>query len=269
MTQLDRGIVKRRFGRAAAGYDAAAVLQAEVQSRLLERLELLGFTPGRILDLGAGTGRALKPLARAYPKARLTALDLAPGMIREARRRRPRFRKVNFAAGAGEALPFAARSFEMVFSNLMLQWCPEPDPVLGEVRRVLHGRGVFLFTTLGPDTLRELREAWRAVDESEHVHPFMDMHDIGDALVRAGFVEPVMDVEHLTMTYDDARTLMQDLRRIGARNASAGRARGLTGPRRLAAVERAYERFRSEGRLPATYEVVYGTAWTPQDLPRR
>lgn len=269
MTGLDRRIVKDRFGRAAAGYDAAAILQAEVQARLLERLELLGFVPGRVLDLGAGTGRALKPLARQYPKARLTALDLAPAMLREARRHRPRFRAVEFAAGAGEALPFAPRAFEMVFSNLMLQWCPEPDPVLVEVRRVLRGRGVFLFTTLGPDTLHELREAWRAVDDREHVHPFMDMHDVGDALIRAGFVEPVMDVERLTLTYDTARTLMHDLRRIGARNASRERARGLTGPRRLAAVERAYERFRRDGRLPATYEVVYGTAWTPQDLPRR
>lgn len=269
MTQLDRRIIKSRFGRAAAGYDAAAVLQGEVRARLLERLELLGFTPQRVLELGAGTGSALKPLAKAYPKARLTALDLAPGMLREARRRRPRFHKVNFAAGAGEALPFPPHSFEMVFSNLMLQWCPEPDPVLAEVRRVLRGRGVFLFTSLGPDTLHELRAAWRAVDDRDHVHPFMDMHDVGDALVRAGFVEPVMDVERLTVTYDCARTLMRDLRRIGARNASTDRARGLTGPRRLAAVEAAYEPFRRDGRLPATYEVVYGTAWTPLDLPRR
>lgn len=269
MTGLDRRIVRRRFGAAARGYDGAAILQAEVQARLLERLELLGFTPHRVLDLGSGTGRAIKPLARQYPKARLAALDLAPGMVREARRHRPRFRAIGYAAGAGEALPFAERSFEMVFSNLMLQWCPEPDPVFREVRRVLRGQGVFLFTTLGPDTLRELREAWRAVDDHEHVHPFMDMHDVGDALIRAGFVEPVMDVERLTMTYDKARGLMQDLRRIGARNASDERARGLTGPRRLKAVEQAYERFRRDGRLPATYEVVYGTAWTPQELPRR
>lgn len=269
MTRLDRRIVRARFGAAASAYDAAAVLQAEVQARLLERLELLGFTPQRVLDLGAGTGRALKPLSRTYSKARITALDLAPGMVREAYRKRPRFRPVNFAAGAGEALPFAARSFEMVFSNLMLQWCPEPDPVLVEVRRVLRGQGVFLFTTLGPDTLHELRSAWAAVDDRDHVHPFMDMHDIGDALIRAGFVEPVMDVERLTLTYENVRALMQDLRSIGARNASSERPRGLVGPRRLAAVERAYERFRRDGRLPATYEVVYGTAWTPQDLPRR
>jgi len=157
----------------------------------------------------------------------------------------------------------------MVFSNLMLQWCPEPDPVLVEVRRVLRGQGVFLFTTLGPDTLNELRSSWAAVADHDHVHPFIDMHDIGDALIRAGFVEPVMDVERLTLTYEDVRTLMQDLRSIGARNASSERPRGLLGPRRLAAVVQAYERFRRDGRLPATYEVVYGTAWTPQDLPRR
>ena len=269
MTRLDRRIVRARFGAAAGGYDAAAVLQAEVQARLLERLELLGFNPQRVLDLGAGTGRALKPLSHAYPKARLTALDLAPGMVREARRKRPRLRPVNFAGGAGEEWPFAAGSFGMVFSNLMLQWCPEPDPVLVEVRRVLHGRGVFLFTTLGPVTLHELRSAWSVVDDHDHVHPFMDMHDVGDALIRAGFVEPVMDVERLTLTCEDVQALMRDLRSIGARNASNERPRGLAGPRRLAAVKEAYERFRRDGRLPATYEVVYGTAWTPQDLPRR
>ena len=269
MTDFDRRTVRARFAAAARGYDAAAVLQAEVQSRLLERLELLGFTPSRILDLGAGTGRALKPLARHCPRARLTAVDLAAAMLERARRQRPRFRRVDVAAAAAEQLPFAEKTFDMVFSNLMLQWCPDPDRVFAETRRVLSGRGVFLFTTLGPDTLRELRAAWREVDDREHVHTFLDMHDIGDALIRSGFVEPVMDVEQLTLTYDTARELMQDLRRIGARNASTERARGMTAPRRLAAVERAYERFRHEGRLPATYEVVYGTAWTPLDLPRR
>lgn len=266
---FDRRMVGARFAAAAYDYDAAAVLQAEVQLRLLERLELLGYTPTRILDLGAGTGRALKPLARQCPHAQLSAVDLAAAMLHRAHRQKPRFRRVNLAVAAAEQLPFADKAFDLVFSNLMLQWCPDPDRVFAEARRVLSGQGVFLFTSLGPDTLRELRAAWREVDNHEHVHTFIDMHDIGDALIRAGFVEPVMDVEQLTLTYDTARELMWDLRVIGARNASSERARGLTAPRRLAAVERAYERFRYEGRLPATYEVVYGTAWSPMDLPRR
>ncbi len=269
MTGLDRRTVGAHFAAAARDYDAAAVLQAEVCTRLLERLELLGFTPERILDLGAGTGGALKPLAHNCPRAQLSAIDLAAAMLRRAHRPRLRFRRVHMAAAAAEQLPFADKAFDLVFSNLMLQWCPDPDRVFAEVRRVLSGQGVFLFTTLGPDTLRELRAAWRAVDANEHVHTFIDMHDIGDALIRAGFVEPVMDVEHLTLTYGTARELMRDLRLIGARNASRDRMRGLTAPRRLVAVEQAYEHFRRDGRLPATYEVVYGTAWTPLDLPRR
>ena len=267
MTQFDQRIVRARFEKAAAGYDAAAVLQAEVRRRLLERLELLAFRPQQVLDLGTGTGHALGPLARHCRPKRLVAVDFAPGMLRQVWSRR--LRHVHLAAADAERLPFADKSFDLIFSNLMLQWCPDPDQVFAEVRRIQSGRSVFLFSTLGPDTLRELRLAWQAVDDYEHVHAFIDMHDLGDALIRAGFVEPVMDVEKLTLTYDDARSLMRDLGRIGARYAGTVRAPGLAGARRLAAVEQAYEQFRQAGRLPATYEVVYGTAWTPQDLPRR
>jgi len=269
MQALDRGAVRRSFDRAARAYEPAAVLQAEVEARLLERLELTTLAPARILDLGTGPGRALKPLARHFRKSRLVAADIASAMLGEARRARPRFRRVGFVNAAAEALPFADASFELVFSNLTLQWCPDPDRVFREVRRVLDERSLFLFTSFGPDTLRELREAWREVDGHSHVHDFADMHDVGDALVRAGFAEPVMDVEHFTVTYPSVRELMLDLKRIGARNAAADRPRVLTGRGRLRAVEAAYERLRESGRLPATYEVVYGTAWTPVALPRR
>ncbi|MGH8161658.1 MAG: malonyl-ACP O-methyltransferase BioC [Gammaproteobacteria bacterium] len=267
--ELDRALVRARFARAAANYERAAALQAEVQARLLERLELTTLEPRRILDLGTGTGRALKPLAEKYPASEVLGADLALPMLARARRHRFHWRRFRAAAARAEALPFAARSFDLVFSNLMLQWCPQPDAVFVEARRVLGDRALLLFTSFGPDTLNELRAAWAEVDDRTHVNLFIDMHDLGDALMRAGFTEPVMDVEYVTLTYDNLRELMRDLKTIGATNATAGRARGLTGRGRLAALERAYERFRRDGRLPATYEVVYGTAWTPVTLPRR
>ncbi|MGH8226082.1 MAG: malonyl-ACP O-methyltransferase BioC [Gammaproteobacteria bacterium] len=266
---LDRGVVRARFERAAAGYERAAVLQSEVRTRLLERLELTTLAPQRILDLGAGTGGALRPLARHYRGAELVAADFALPMLARARRRGAWLHRFPCAAARAERLPFADTSFDLVFSNLMLQWCAEPDAAFAEVRRVLRDRSLFLFTTFGPDTLSELRAAWSEADGYTHVNRFIDMHDLGDALIRAGFAEPVMDVEYMTLTYEGVRELMRDLKIIGASNATVGRARGLTGTGRLAAVERAYERFRRDGRLPATYEIVYGTAWTPVTLPRR
>jgi malonyl-CoA O-methyltransferase len=158
-----------------------------------------------------------------------------------------------------------------VFSNLMLPWCEDVDGIFAEVARVLAPRGLFTFTTLGPDTLGELRAAWQSVDGGEHVHPFTDMHDLGDGLVRAGFAEPVMDVSRYRLTYPDARSLMRDLRAIGAQNAAVARARGLTGRARLSAMSEAYESFRSGGVLPATWEAVFGQAWgaTPAQRARR
>lgn len=267
--ELNQSAVRADFSRAAASYDGAAVLQAEVQARLLERLELTALEPERILDLGTGTGRALKPLSERYPRARTVGLDFALPMLARARKRRHRLRRFECVAARAEALPFSHDSFDLVFSNMMLQWCMTPEQTLGDIQRMLRGRSLFLFSTLGPDTLRELRAAWAEVDDYTHVNEFADMHNIGDALVHAGFVEPTMDVEYITLTYENIREVMRDLKRIGANNATAGRARGLTGRGRLAAMEQAYERFRRDGRLPATYEVVYGAAWAPVRLPRR
>jgi malonyl-CoA O-methyltransferase len=158
-------------------------------------------------------------------------------------------------------LPFKDASVDLIFSNLMLQWCDEPDATFAEVRRVLKPAGFFGFTTLGPDTLKELRTAWSQADGHQHVSRFLDMHDIGSALGRAGLVEPVLDVDRIQLTYPDSRSLMSDLKAIGAHNATAGRARGLTGKSRMKKMTDAYESFRRDGLLPATYEVVYGAAW--------
>lgn len=261
---LDVRRVRNSFSGAASTYDAAAVLQARVRDELAERLDLLTMRPSTVVDLGAGTGRGAAALRRRYREATVVALDNAPGMLLQAGRRQGLFRRFDRVAGDAAALPLRDASTDMVFSSLLLQWCNEPDRVLRECRRVLRPGGVLHLATLGPDTLIELRQAWQVADPGHvHVSRFLDMHDVGDALVRAGFAEPVLDVERYTLTYDDARDLMRDLKAIGAHNATAGRARGLTGKGALARMLAAYETSRRDGKLPATYEVVFAQAWAP------
>lgn len=257
--------VRRSFDAAAGDYDEHAVLQNEVCDRLLERLELTTVRPGTVLDLGAGTGRGAAALRRRFRGAQVVPMDVSESMLELARGRAGWFRRMQPICADMSRLPVAARSVDMVFSSLGMQWLAEPAAAFREVRRVLKPRGLFLFTTFGPDTLQELRAAWAEVDGFSHVNAFPDMHDIGDDLVNAGMAEPVMDVEHFTLTYDRLRDLMTDLKRIGAHNVTAGRPRGLTGRDRLQRLTEAYEGFRREGRLPATYEVVYGTAWAPAE----
>jgi malonyl-CoA O-methyltransferase len=261
---LDIGRVAASFDHAARDYDAAAVLQRKVRDELLARLDVVRLQPSVVLDLGAGTGHGAIALKRRYAKTRVLALDLAMGMLREAGRRQTLLRRFDRVAADAQVLPIGTGSVDMIFSNLMLQWCNDLDAALRECRRVLRPGGVLTFSTLGPDTLVELRRAWHAADPRHaHVNRFFDMHDVGDALARAGFAEPVLDVERYTLTYATARDLMRDLKTIGAHNANAGRPAGLTGKATLARMTGAYERFRREGKLPATYEVIFGQAWCP------
>jgi malonyl-CoA O-methyltransferase len=259
--RLDRPSIRTSFDRASARYDAAAVLQARVNDELMERLELFKFQPQVVLDLGAGTGRGTEELKRRYRRALVVALDMAPGMLREAQRRQHLFRRFERVCADAMRLPFADSSVDVVFSNLMLQWCDPLDVAFAEVRRVLKPDGFFAFSTFGPDTLKELRNAWAEVDGYNHVNQFVDMHDVGEALVRAGLVEPVLDVDRMRLTYTDTLALMRDLKTIGAHNVTAGRSRGLMGRARLARFQAAYETHRRDGRLPATYEVIYGATW--------
>jgi malonyl-CoA O-methyltransferase len=196
------------------------------------------------------------------PATRVLAVDSALGMLRIAARQESWFRPFSRICADAARLPLADGSVDLILSNLVLPWI-DPDAAFAEFRRVLGPRGLLSFTSLGPDTLRELRTAWAEVDSSSRVHPFIDMHDIGDALVRAGFAAPVLDVERYTLTYTDVRRLAADLKAVGTRNATSDRPRGLTGPRKFGAMQRAYEIHRRDGRLPATYEVVFGQAWAP------
>jgi malonyl-CoA O-methyltransferase len=255
--------VRRSFDRAAATYDAAAVLQAQVRDVLLERLDLTRLEPRVVLDLGAATGQGARALKQRYPGARVIAVDSSARMLRLARRRRPWFRP-SFALLRADAqrLPLADASVDVAFSNLLLPWC-DPDALFAELRRVLAPRGLLTLTGLGPDTLKELRAAWAAADTHIRVGAFIDMHDLGDGLVRAGFAAPVLDVERYTLRYADVHGLTADLKAMGTRNAAVGRLKGLTSPRKLAAMQTAYEGYREGGRLPATCEVVFAQAWAP------
>ncbi len=269
---LDRRVVARAFGRASAQYDAAARLQSDVRGELLDRLGYFALQPAVILDAGAGTAPAAAQLARRFPQATVIAFDLAEGMLRQAGERlglRERLLAGRFGhrfervCGDVHQLPLATGSVQLVFSNLMLQWSDGLDAALREIHRVLAPGGHFTFTSFGPDTLRELRESWATVDDAPHVNPFVDMHDLGSALTRAGFIEPVLDVDRHRLDYADPLALMRELKEIGARNALADRPRGLTGRRRLAALQQAYRAAhgRADGRVVATWEVIYANCF--------
>jgi malonyl-CoA O-methyltransferase len=281
---VDPRVVRRAFARAAATYDAAAALQREVGARMASRLDYVKLEPRLILDAGCGTGEAVGELAARYAGARVVALDMALPMVAAARERAGRARSLfsrlipDAFAGAGRATPFfvcgdanalplSGVAFDLIWSNLALQWMNDLPRVFAETRRVLKVGGLFTFTTFGPDTLKEIRAAFARTDGYTHTNRFTDMHDIGDMLLAAGFADPVMDMEQLTLTYADAGALMRELKHLGATNATRGRPHGLMGRRRWQNVLAALDAMRREGRIPATFEVVYGHAWKGE--PRR
>ena len=274
---VDPRAVRRSFGRAAATYDGAAALQREVGARLAERLDVVKLVPATILDAGSGTGEAIGELSARYPSARVVALDAALPMLQQARARSTRGRSLltrllgplgrggastpAFVCADATSLPLSGVCVELVWSNLMLQWVNDLPRAFAEFRRVLKVGGLLTFTTFGPDTLRELARAFARVDGHTHVGRFVDMHDLGDMLVQSGFADPVMDMELITVTYPSPAALLAELKSIGATNQTRGRPRGLTGRGRRAALEAALLTLARDGRIPATFEVVYGHAW--------
>jgi malonyl-CoA O-methyltransferase len=270
MNQIDFRAVRRHFGRAAKSYEAAAALQREVESRLLENLTFAKADPEVVLDLGSGPGHASAALKKRWPKAAVIALDAALPMLIAARANQGWLRRFSRVAGDARALPLREGSIDLLFSNLCLQWCPDLPPVLDEFRRVLRPGALLLFSTFGPATLHELRSAFAQVDAAPHVAQFPDLPVIGDALLAAGFRNPVVDLDTITTTYADARALMRELKSLGATNAAAGRASGLGGRRRIDAACAAYEAHRIHGRLPATWEIITAMAFAPEPgQPRR
>ena len=270
---IDRQAVGRAFGRASQSYDSAARVQALARDELSSRLSHFKLTPKVVLDLGAGTGLASAALRTHFPEANILTVDLALPMLQYARTKQrqhestwQRLRRAvgvkspssGWVAADAANLPLASGSVQLVFSNLMLQWCLPPDKVLAEVGRVLAPDGLFLFSTFGPTTLQELRAAWATVDDQPHVNDFIDIHDLGSAMMRAGFAEPVLDLDRFVFDYAATRDLLKELKDLGAGNSLRDRRRGLTGKHRLTKMIGIYrERYANR----ATWEVIYGSAF--------
>ena len=275
--QIDKRLMRRAFEHAAHSYDQAAVLQREVNQRMLERLDWIKLDPHWVLDAGAGTGMGARALATRYPRARVLGLDIAETMLQVARAAEPWWKRSmpflsgnlpQYVGGDLSRLPLKTSSMNLLWSNLALQWCDDLQATFSEFQRVLAPGGLLMFSTFGPDTLRELRLAFSGIDGHTHVNRFVDMHDIGDQLLYAGFSTPVMDMEMITLTYPDVMALLRELKAIGAHNVTSGRGHGLMGKRKWNAMLQQYERLRQEGRLPATFEVVYGHAWVNEKKPK-
>lgn len=260
---LDRARVRRNFARAAATYEQHDVLQREVQADLLGRLDFYLQTPERVLDVGAGTGRGSALLKKRYPKAQVIAVDLAQPMLHAARKHQGLLRPFQRVCAEATALPLPDRSVDVLHSNLCFQWIDDLPALFGECVRVLRPGGLLAFSSFGPDTLKELRAAWAAVDEHSHVSRFLDMHDVGDAMINAGLRDPVLDVNRYTLTYSEPRALLKELKGLGATHADRGRERNLTGKSHYHGMLAAYEAMRVDGRIPATWEVVTAHAWGP------
>ena len=260
---LDRRRVRRNFGRAARTYEQHDALQREVQQLLLDRLGFYLQAPQRVLDVGAGTGRGSALLKERYGKAEVIAVDLAVPMLQAAKQHSRWLKPFQRVCADATALPFPDHSVDVLHSNLCFQWIDDLAALFGECARVLRPGGLLAFSTFGPDTLRELRAAWAAADRQSHVSRFLDMHDVGDAMLGAGLRDPVLDVDRFTLTYSSPAMLLKELKGLGATHADTARERHLTGKRHYRRMLEAYEAMRVDGRIPATWEVVTAHAWGP------
>lgn len=265
---IDTARLRRAFSRAADGYDSVAHLQREVEARLLEQVDALADRqPARALDLGSGPGRAARALHARWPKANVLAVDFALPMLRKLGGHRPWWqpgaRRLHALCADAACLPLADASVELVFSSLCLQWAVDLPRTLLGLRRVLRPDGLLLFSTFGPDTLRELRDAFAAAGAGDPVTPFAHIQQIGDAMQEAGFRDPVLHRDRFTLTYPDVRSLMRELRALGAHNARVDRRRGLMGKATMQRVFDAYAAQRCDDRLPSTWEVIYAQAFAP------
>ncbi len=280
--KIDKKSVISGFNRAAISYDKSAILQNEVCDRLLERLQWIKLEPKFILDLGSGTGYAVPILQKMYPHAKIIALDIAQEMLIFARNKYQvqnttsliqrisqkllkEINSINYTCADAENLPFKNQTFDLIFSSLAIQWCEDTQGLFSELQRVLKPKGCLLFSSFGVDTLTELKQSWmtdKAEVVSQHVNDFIDMHELGDAMLQSGLADPVMDSEMIVMEYAELNQLFKDLKQIGAQNHLSQRCKGLTTKTGYQLMLSNYKTFKLDnGKYPATYEVLYGHAW--------
>ncbi len=269
-SHISKAQVKRSFSSATESYDEHAVLQREIGNRLVNHLEFTKIDPKRILDIGCGTGYVTRLLCQRYKKADVTALDLSEGMVRATLsghgRRLPWHGRRHHVVSDGCSLPFPDGSFDLVTSNLAMQWVPEPMQMMREMRRVLAPDGLILFSTFGRRTLSELRQALAQISHERAglVLPFPDVTSLGDSLMQLAVELPVTDTDIFTLTYPDTMALVRELKHIGASSSAIqARPNGLYGRSLLKQLEEAYtEKYQDEeGRVHATFEALYAQAW--------
>ena len=259
---IDKSIVRGRFNTAAERYESFDFLQREVSSRLFSRLEDIVVSPILVADLGSGSGRNGEVLEKAYRKARVINLDIAEGMLQVARKKKFKiFQQQQFVCADLESIPFRPGKIDLAFSNLALQWCSNLPSTFAQIYETLKPGGLFIFSTLGPDTLKELKEVSSGLSDLPLVSTFLDMHIVGDNLTLAGFADPVIESEIITVNYSEPMGLFRDLKGLGASNADSGRRKSLTGTSRMRRILEEYGKFAENGKVPATYEVVLGHAW--------
>lgn len=255
---LDRKQMRHQFDRAAKTYLEHAIAYQEIAERLLNKLEFIKIQPKIILDIGCGLGNLLPQLKAKYVNAETIGVDLSYAMLQEGLKQYP---DQNFIQADSAVLPFSDNSVELIISNLMFPWCDNYPLIFAEIKRVLAPNGLFLFSTLGPDTLHELRATWAKIDQRPRVHVFLDMHDLGDHLLQSGLSDPVMDVEHFVLHYRTVSDLLRDLKLTGSASALINRAHTLLAPSKLQQLTEQYAAFKIKDQFPVTYEAVYGHAW--------
>lgn len=264
LPRLDKLSVKKSFDRVAKSYDRAAILQKEVLSRLLQRLDYIHYQPRSVIDIGCGTGQGVAGLRKKYPRSKIVGLDLSFSMLQQSKKQYGFLRKKHVVNADMEQMPFADGSFDMLFSNLALHWANDLGATLNEFARIGRRGCLLMFSTFGPDTLKELRASWIEIDHNPHVHQFIDMHDIGDALMLSGFSQPVVDTEYIRLEYQQFQQVFKDLKNTGASNADKSRSRGLMTPAKFRRLEGYYRQLGYEqGKFIASYELIYGLAWLP------
>jgi malonyl-CoA O-methyltransferase len=254
----NKNTIANSFSKAAHHYDKYAFVQKNIAERLQSQIFTACENPQTILDLGSGTGKLSNAISCHYPNATLTGIDLAKKMNLFAQQKR--VKNNQFICADAESLPFANNSIDIIYSNCTIQWCENLYQLFSECSRVLKPEGKLFFTTFGPSTLNELRDAWQKVDELQHVHRFMDMHNVGDIMLKSGLSDPMLQRENLTFTYKTVKQLLLDLKHTGAQNRLKERRKHLTPPSKIQNMYEAYESFKHQDRYPATYEVIYGYA---------